>query len=88
MFGFFRERLTVDGIMAGFSRVLDDLGTVINERQDEVAALNSQIVDLTERADRSLDEIYRARHIVKQISAITTPPSAETAAKLDDEIPF
>jgi hypothetical protein len=82
IFGGFLGRKTVDGIMIGFSRVLDDLAEVIEARTEENRRLHARVLEIEHRSDANKDEIWQAEHIVRQLRAIMTP------SRKDDEIPF
>jgi hypothetical protein len=82
IFGSFFRPSTVDGIMAGFQRTIDQLDELIRERDVSRQCLYAQALEIDKRIEEAYAERMRADSIKLQLEKIVNP------AKSDDEIPF
>jgi hypothetical protein len=82
IFGSFFRPSTVDGIMAGFQRTIDQLRELAQAKTDENGQLREQMNRLNGRYDDNLEEAMKANLIRSQLEKIINP------AKPDNAVPF
>lgn len=61
---------TVDGVLAGFQKTVDDLRQIVKDRGDDVAKINEKINALTDERAAATTEALRASAVATKLDQL------------------
>lgn len=68
-----KAKLTVAGVMEGFTKILEDLEAVVDHHDDEADVLAGIITDAQMKRGASVREANDARSVIAKISRLISP---------------